>query len=176
MSQNASQRYGLIMRLLHWLIALTIITQIIIAIAMENITGPIVRDLYFVHKSLGLTLLSLGTLFVAWRVFNKSPALSNPIPIWQRYAANIVHFLLYCLILIMPLSGWLMSSAAGYPPSFWGWFTVAAPLEQSQTVADFFGSVHEVCAWIMSALIIIHILAALKHALINKDDVLKQML
>ena len=176
MSTNSNQRYGLIMRFLHWLIALTIITQIIIAITMENITGSIVRDLYSVHKSLGLTLLLLGILFVVCRIFNKRPALPNTIPAWQRYAANIVQFCLYCLILIMPLSGWFMSSAAGYPPSFWGWFTVAAPLEQSKAIADFFGSVHEVCAWIMGALIIIHILAALKHALINKDGVLKQML
>lgn len=176
MLKNSNQRYGLITRCLHWLIALTIITQIIIAIVMENINGPLTRDLYSVHKSLGLTLLLLGVLFVVWRFFNKRPALPNGLPLWQRYAANLVQFSLYCLILIMPLSGWFMSTAAGYAPSFWGWFTVAAPIEHSKAVASFFGSVHEVCAWALGVLIIIHILAVLKHVLINKDGVLKQML
>ena len=68
-----------------------------------------------------------------------------------------------------------MSTAAGYAPSFWGWFTVAAPIAESKAVANFFDSVHEVCAWILGILIIIHILAALKHALLDKDGVLKQM-
>ena len=176
MLTNSSNRYGLITRCLHWLIALTIITQIVIAIVMENISGAIVRELYSVHKSLGLTLLLLGVLFVVWRLFNQRPALPTAIPVWQRYAANFVQTSLYLLVLIMPLSGWFMSTAAGYAPSFWGWFTLAAPVAHSKTLAHFFGSVHEVCAWIMGILIIIHTLAALKHALISKDGVFKQML
>lgn len=176
MLTNSQHRYGLITRCLHWLIAVTIIAQIILAIAMKNIKSPIVRDLYSVHKSLGLTLLLLGTLFVVWRFFNKRPSLPKAIPLWQRYAANGVQFCLYCLILIIPLSGWFMSTAAGYAPSFWGWFTMAAPIAHNKAVASFFGSVHEVCAWVMGVLIVIHILAALKHALINRDGVLKQIL
>lgn len=176
MPNHTIQRYTAFTRLLHWLIALIIIGQIILAIVMENISAPIVRSLYSVHKSLGLTLLVLGIVFVIWRLFHKSPPLPNTVPTWQRIAARFVQFCLYCLIVIMPLSGWFMSTAAGYAPSFWGWFTVAAPIAQSKAAAGFFSEVHEVCAWIMGILIIIHSLAALKHALIDKDSVLKQML
>jgi cytochrome b561 len=172
---NTASHYGLITRLLHTLIALLIIAQIIIALMMEYMSGKIVGTLYFVHKSLGLTLLFLAIIFIVWRFFNPRPKLPTATPLWQRIAANTVQFCLYLLILIMPLSGWLMSNAAGYPPSFWGWFTLGAPIAQSKALASLFDSIHVICAWLISILIIIHVLGALKHYWIDKDKVLQSM-
>lgn len=174
--RNTTQKYGIITRLLHWLVGLTIISQIILAIVMENATGSIVGTLYFVHKSLGLTLLFLAVMFVVWRFFNPPPKLPASTPPWQKLAANVMHITLYALILIMPLSGWFMSTAAGYTPNFWGWFSLPAPIGVCKAAAAFFSLVHEICAWLIGICIIIHVLAALKHALIDKNDVLKRML
>jgi cytochrome b561 len=177
MLKNSAANYGIITKLLHWLIALCIAAQILLGFFMDDIANKALRgQAYFIHKSLGLTLLFLAVLFVLWRCFNRKPAWPAHMPQWERFAARTVHFLLYATILVMPLSGWLMSSAAGYPPSFWGWFTVAAPIETSKALSHFFNQIHSVTAWTLSGLIGIHVVAALKHFFIDKDGVLQKML
>jgi cytochrome b561 len=175
--KNTAKHYGLVFKILHWLIALLIICQIFLGFFLHHLENKAsIQRGFFVHKSMGISLLFLAIIFILWRFINRKPSWPNTMPLWERFAARCVHVLLYLSILIMPLSGWLMSAAAGYPPSFWGLFTLHSPFAVNAKLASFFGDVHVTCAWIISALIIIHILAALKHAFIDRDDVLQKML
>ncbi len=117
--------YSLTAKCLHWSIAIIIIAQILIGLIITHLPqSPAIRNLFFIHKSLGLTLLLLGIAFVLWHFFQQRSNRQYTIPTWQRISAKIVHYALFGLIIIMPLSGWFMSTAAGYPPSFWGLFVV----------------------------------------------------
>lgn len=167
---NSEIKFGIVTRSLHALIALTIISQIVLGFFMN---API---LYFIHKSLGLTLLFLAILFVIWLCIDRHPGYPKTMPSWEKMAAIAERYLLVVFVLVMPISGWLMSSAAGRPPSFWGWFTLNAPISLNKELASFLSDIHTISAWILSGLIAIHVLAAIKHALIDKDSILRRML
>jgi cytochrome b561 len=167
--RNSENKFGLVTRSLHVLIALTIIGQIVLGFFMN---API---LYFIHKSLGLTLLFLAVLFVIWLCIDRHPGYPKMMPTWEKLAAIVERYLLVIFILVMPISGWMMSSAAGRAPSFWGWFTLNAPVPLSKNLAGFMSDIHTISAWILAGLIAIHILAALKHALLDKDGILRRM-
>ena len=173
---NNNTVYLFVLKCFHWSIAITIIGQILIGIIATRLSSAAaIHTLFFIHKSLGLTLLLLGIAFILWRFCHKHPNKHSTVPTWQRISAKIVHHALFTLIIIMPLSGWFMSTAAGYPPSFWGLVTIKAPVPVSASLAATMSEIHIVCAWIMVVLIVIHTLAALKHALIDHDDTLKRM-
>ncbi|MBL4647426.1 MAG: cytochrome b/b6 domain-containing protein [Gammaproteobacteria bacterium] len=112
-----------------------------------------------------------------WRFVNPKPEWPDTMSLAERLAARLVHGLLYLLILIVPISGWIMSTAAGYSPSFWGWFTLAMPgIPYSKALAMTANQIHTTAIWVLGILIILHLLAALKHHFINKDNILKRMM
>jgi cytochrome b561 len=169
--------YGFITKTLHWLIALLMISQLLLGIYTNYAPPTLVGQLFFWHKSLGLLLLFLVIFFVLWRLINIKPAYLNTMPRWEKFLATFVRFLLYAAMLSLPLSGWIMSTAAGYIPSFFGWFSLAFPyVEPNKDLAHLFNEMHESIAWVISILIAIHLLAALKHHFIDKDNILRRML
>jgi cytochrome b561 len=108
--------------------------------------------------------------------------LTNPKPIlpadtlpWQRLAERIGHFLLYLFLIVMPLSGWIMSSAADKPPHLLGW-GMALPVPQSEALGGFFWNIHSWLAIVLIAFIVLHVGAALYHHFIKKDNILRRML
>ena len=130
--------------------------------------------LYGWHKAFGILVLGLALLRIIWRLSNKTPNLA--IPKLELIAARLAHVGLYALMLAMPLSGWLMSSAAGLPPSFFGLFTLPSLVAPSDELRHVFGFMHQWFAYGLIALIAVHTLAALKHHFIDKDDILRRML
>ena len=175
--RNTQDHYGSVVKSFHWLIALLVIAMLIIGVSMGYIDNKALRsEVYAFHKSLGLTILGLMILRLFWRLGNPTPSLPSHLPAWQRFGARFSHVLLYLTIILMPISGICMSTAAGYPPKFFGLFTVAAPISKSKAISSFFADMHEVLAWIIVALLVVHILAALKHHFIHKDHVLRRML
>ncbi len=160
----------------HWLIALLVIAMLTLGSTMHEFSDPTFRhQLFTVHKSLGLTILFLMVIRLLWRLISPPPPLPTFIPKWQRCCANLVHGLLYVILIAMPLSGIIMSTAANHPPSFWGLFIVSFPgISLSPAIAHYFSDVHAILAWVIMGLLAIHILAALKHYL-EKNGVFERM-
>jgi cytochrome b561 len=174
--RNTSQHYGIITKILHALIAICFITQIVLGYVMGYITNkPLRYQLYGIHKSIGFSLLIIAILFVLWRLCNTLPSKPKHLQTWEIKLSKCVQFLLYCGVLIMPMSGWLMSSFGGYKVSFWGWFYVTAPVAVNKGLSGFFDDVHVFTAYCVAGLIGLHILCVLKHALIYKHNILLRM-
>ena len=168
--RNSTIQYGSISKFFHWSLAILIIGMIFLGFFMQA------SSTYAVHKSIGLTILLLAALRFFWRLFNPPPALPVTIPDWQKAAAHLSHYLLYFLLFAMPLSGWIMSTAAGYAPRFWWLFTVPAPgIHASKNIATIASQTHTILAWMLSTIIVLHTLAALKHHFIDKDNVVNSM-
>lgn len=126
------------------------------------------------HKLLGLTILALMVLRAVWAWKNPKPSLLN-VSHWQRWAEHTVHGLLYLLLIAMPLSGWIGSVAGGRPPRY-GTMPLNLPIEKNKELAGSAFDVHGSLAIIILVVVSIHLLAALYHHFIKKDDILRRML
>ncbi|WP_341793843.1 MULTISPECIES: cytochrome b [unclassified Rickettsia] len=173
--KNTENSYGLITKLFHWIMTVIIIIMIIVGFVMGDLADQQQNlQLYALHKATGILVLSLVIVRLLWKFYNASVALPLDLPNWQKKAATININLLYILMLIMPVSGFLMTILANHDIDFYGLFTIKSFMQDKQT-AKIFKKIHESCALIFSALIILHILAALYHHFIRKDNVLKRM-
>lgn len=176
MLRDTQDSYGLITKLLHAVIFLIILLQITLGIVMNYVTDSTVGKIIFWHKSFGLLLLFIAAIFILWRLRNPKPHWPLDMPLWERIAARVVHYGLYVLMVAMPLSGWIMSTAAGYPSSFFGLFAISTPwVEPSKALAHLMAQWHEWFAWALGVLAAIHFLAAMKHRFIDKDTILQRM-
>jgi cytochrome b561 len=117
----------------------------------------------------------LMLLRAGWTLLNVKPLLPVGTPSWQRSGVRIVHFLLYVFLILMPLSGWLMSVAAGRAPTVWHW-TLNLPVPRSDPLSDAFFSLHSWTAIFIIVFVSIHVLATLYHFLVKKDDVLQSII
>ncbi|MBW3567010.1 MAG: cytochrome b [Proteobacteria bacterium] len=164
-------------QLLHWLISPLVILQFILAWTADALPeGDTQSTLYLVHKSVGMTVLALAIVRLAWRFMHTPPAFPAIMPRAEQWLARITHWGLYFLIFAMPLSGWLWSSAAGRGVPWFGVFTFPTIIGESESIGDFFHETHELLAWVLFAFALFHILAALWHAIVKKDGVLQRML
>lgn len=175
---SASLRYDRVAMTLHWVIALGVLAQIALGWWMIDIPKqPVgVRVYWFnLHKSIGLTLAALIVLRVAWRVTHRPPALPDSVPRWQVRAARVSHGLLYVCMVVMPIAGYLGSTFSGYPIKYFG-LTVPGWGWKDDTLKDFFSTVHYSTAWCFMVLIGLHIAAAIKHLMVDRDRVFARML
>ncbi|MDD2776843.1 MAG: cytochrome b [Gallionella sp.] len=160
---------------LHWLMALLIFVAFPLGIyAHELPFSPLKLQLISYHKWLGVTILGLLLLRVIWRLTHTPPALlaTN----WQRTAAHGVHGLIYALLLAIPLSGWLMSSAKGIPVVYFELWQLPDLVSKNKELGDLLKELHEGLNIGLLVLVALHIAAALKHHLIDKDSTLRRML
>ena len=175
--RNTAERYGGIAQLFHWVIVGLIITQFVLANRSDDLPLGIKKIAVLAqHKSVGMTILMLALLRLVWRFTNPVPAEPTTIPSWQRLAARGSHMLLYLLLFIMPLSGWLMSSARNFPVSWFGLFTFPDLIGPDRALYERLHDVHELLAGTLFVLAIVHALAALKHHFFDRDNVLRRML
>lgn len=173
--KNTSERFGIVAIALHWVIAFLIIGMLALGLYMVNLpTGLEKLKLYGWHKEYGLLILSLAIVRITWRIINKTPQLM--LPWWEKLAAYSVHWAFYGFMFAMPITGWLISSAAGIRVSFFGLFTLPNLIEPNQQSLNFFAWCHESLGYALIVTIIIHVMAALKHHFINKDDILRRMM
>ena len=181
----APRRYTLVAIVLHWLIALGILALLGLGLAMTRGSLPPMERfaLYQWHKSVGITVLVLMALRVVWRLFHKPPPLPEAMPKAERRAAGLAHLALYGLLLAMPLVGWAMVSASPYniPTVLYGtipWphLPVLPELPNKAAVEGVLKLAHSYGAWLLIALLILHVGAALRHHLVLRDDTLWRML
>jgi cytochrome b561 len=164
-------------RSLHWLMALLILLQSAVGwIAHEMPRSPLKIDVMTGHKSLGITLLLLVFIRLLWRWRHPGPPVPEGSKFWEVWAARLSHAALYSLMLALPLSGWLAASTSIVPWKLWWvvpWPTIATANEHLHEIA---GEVHEALVWCLTAVLIVHVAAALWHHFVKRDTVLVRML
>ena len=175
--EESGGRYGGAAIMLHWLTAVLIVANVMLGLSMVPL--PIIpRKLqwYAWHKWIGITVFVLALARVAWRLTHPAPALPATLPAWERRAAATSHLVLYILIMIIPLTGWLYSSASGVPTVYLGVLPLPDLLTRDKALAEALKLIHVSLNYTMLVLVIIHASAALKHYVIDRDDVLARML
>ncbi|QRX82090.1 cytochrome b [Glaciimonas sp. PAMC28666] len=167
--------FSLPSRLLHWLMAPLLLAMLLIGVGMISTVSHWRLWLIGIHKPLGLALLVLVVLRLLLRLLGHSPKLPSSMPAWQRHVATLSHWLLYGAMFAMPLLGWGMLSAAGYPLPGIGAFHLPSIAPQNVTLYAWLRYAHGVCGQAFFALIVFHIAAGLLHALVLKDGVFKSI-
>ena len=162
---------------LHWLVFVLICSGFSLAVYMTDLPfSPLKLKYYSWHKWIGVSIFLLAVLRAVWRLTHPAPPLPAAMHDWQRRAAAVSHLLLYALIIVIPLSGWLYSSAAGVPTVYFGVLPLPDLLTRDKALAETLKSVHITLNYTLLALVTVHVAAALKHHLVDRDDVLIRML
>ncbi len=163
------------LRVLHWTMAIGMVAMLFIGVGMVSTTGPLYPELLAVHRPLGVALLALVLLRLPLRLLLGAPALPEDLPGIQALAVKASHVLLYAAMAGLPLIGWAMLSAGGYPVRFAGSFTLPAILPHDLWLYAWLRLAHTLVALLFFALILIHLSAALMHGLVRRDGVLRSM-
>lgn len=176
--KNTHNRYGLVAVALHWIVAVTVIGLAILGLWMTDLSyySPYYRSAPFWHKSIGMTLAVVMLFRLLWRWLNPKPAPLASHKRWEISLAKVVHGLLYLLLFVILVSGYLISTATGQGISAFGWFEVPALVSGLPDQADRAGMVHYWVALTVLALAALHALGALKHHFLDRDDSLRRML
>jgi cytochrome b561 len=170
-------RYSIVSLVFHWGLALLILCQVLLITAHDATEGPVSREFVQVHKALGLTILILTLARIGWRLANPAIALPGDMPRWEVIAARTTHVLFYVLLIALPLSGWAASSAAGRPITWFGLFQwPLLPLTHDRDLAGALMTLHRAGVKVLYVLLALHVLAALKHHFVNRDNVLHRMI
>jgi len=162
-------------RLLHWLMAVCILAMLFIGVGMVSTIMPKYLPLVSIHKSLGIAILLLALIRLAVRLRYGAPSLPADLPAPMKLAAQLSHYALYALMLGMPLLGWAMLSAAAYPVVVFGGIVLPAILPQSDLLHTWLWDAHFYLAFAFFALVLMHVAAALFHALVRRDGVFQTM-
>jgi cytochrome b561 len=161
---------------LHWITALLIVAKLLLGLSMVPLPiSPRKLQWYLWHKSIGLTIFAATSLRLAWRALRPHPA-PVAMPPWQRRAASMTHAMLYALLLVIPLSGWLYSSATGVQVVFLGIVPLPNLVPKDKALADTLRAVHVALNALLAGMIVLHVAAAIKHHFVDRDAVLVRML
>ena len=176
--KNTEDHWGSVSQALHWLVVLLILVLAAVGLSLDSLPKtPKYFWVFTLHKSVGITVLALVLVRIAWRLFAGAPEPVAGMPRWQVRAANATHVLMYVLLLAMPLSGWLYDSASGLRPfRLFGLVAMpklAAPDESLRHTAL---TAHQWLFWILAATVLLHVVAALHHHWVRHDTTLVRML
>lgn len=175
MNTIPTSRYSRTAIALHWLLAVAIVGSLIVGTYMTSLPlSPARLKLYNWHKWAGITILVLSALRLLWRLGHRPPD-DVAMPPWQRRAAHATHTLLYLLFFAVPLVGWAYSSAAGFPVVVFGVLPLPDFVPADKELAELIKPWHQRLAWLMAALVVAHVGAALKHHFIDRDGLLLRM-
>jgi len=171
---NSANTFGTGRKFFHWVIAGVLLIQIPLAWYMVDLPLAEKAGPYNLHKSIGIVLLALGVARLIWALFSKRPKLVAP---WYEKAlSKVSQAVLYLLICLMPLSGWIMSSAAGFPPKIFGLVQLPPLMAADESRVEGFVQMHEIQSYILLTALALHLIGAIRHHFLLKDDVVKRML
>ena len=178
---SATRRYTSFAIALHWLLALALVGIFLVGLYMADLPfSPQRLKLYNWHKWAGVTLLILSAMRLLWRLTHKPPALPQSVtfgmPRWQLQAYHATHVLMYALFFTVPLVGWAYSSAAGFPIVLFGVLPLPDFVSASKPLAELIKPWHQITAYSLAALVVLHVVAAIKHQFIDKDGLLLRMM
>jgi cytochrome b561 len=175
-TRSEPNRWSTVAKTFHWLMALLILGNGAFAFWMDGLKPSLNKiNMFALHKSIGLTVLALFVLRLAWKMFDRRPP-DEPAPRWQQIAAHAVHGFLYLLIVAIPLSGWAFNSAHGFPLQYFKQFNLPALVEKNEELSNTLGTVHVYLFWLLLLVLLAHVGGALKHHFIDRDDTLRRML
>jgi cytochrome b561 len=171
------ERYTRTAVLLHWLIAVLILANLVLAVTSANSEGPLHRTVLNLHKSIGFSVLLLSLVRLAWRLYSPPPPRLEGAAGWEHVVAKIVHTTFYFMMILIPFLGWWVSSAAKtlHPINVLGWHAPFLPVMRGREFSGGIMEMHRFLGFAMAALLVLHIGAALKHRFIDRDGVLGRM-
>ena len=170
-------RWGPVSQSLHWTIVVLIIVMAVLGLTMTDLpNGPDKIQVYALHKSIGLTILALVALRVLWRLWAGAPLAIQTTPRWQHRIASAVHGLLYLLLFALPISGWIVNSASGFPLRWFGMLRIPSIAPRDQDLHALSEDVHEWLFWALVLVALAHAAAAIYHHLFQRDATLARML
>ncbi len=177
MLRNDRYAYGIVSIFLHWLSVVMVTGLFVSGLWMVDLDyySAWYNQAPYLHKSMGVLFFSLAGIRLLWRLSSQVPRFEKGMSRVERSAAAIMHYLLYVLMLLLPVSGFLVSTAKGHPVDVLGWFEIPVLLQVDNST-DFWSDIHEVLAWLLVTMVILHALAALKHHFINRDKTLLKIL
>lgn len=176
---NDSGRYTRVAIALHWLIAALIVVNLVIGLFHDSFSPALRGSSMGFHKTAGIVILLLSIARLGWRLTHRPPPLRSHHKRWEAWLAKVTHRLFYMLMIGVPLAGWLFVSAAAVPrpTSFFGLFDFPRlPVPQTPAVSGFFHEAHEILAFGIIGLLVLHIAGALKHQFVDRDNELARMI
>ncbi|NOT87189.1 MAG: cytochrome b [Lysobacter sp.] len=175
--KNTIDRWGGISQLLHWTVAVLILVMAYLGLTMGDLpNGPDKIKTYALHKSIGITILALVALRVAWRMYAGTPHPVPGSPRWQERIAALTHAAIYLLLFAIPVSGWVLNSAAGFPLQWFGLINLPHIVGKSHDLHELAEEAHEIMFWVLALLVVAHAGAAYYHHLFQRDATLARML
>lgn len=173
---TSTMRYSTPAIVLHWLVALLIFVAFPLGLYMADLPlSPEKLQLFSYHKWIGVTVFMLAGLRVVWRLTHTPPPLPASMAGWQRRASAVAHGLLYLLILVIPISGWLMSSAKGVQTVWFGVLPLPDLIGKDKALGHLLEEVHETLNYTLLALVVLHVAGALQHHFIERQPFLQRM-
>lgn len=175
--KNSQTEWGMISRMLHWTMALAILAMCLIGITMINLpTSPLKIDLFRFHKSLGLLLLLLAIIRLFWRVLEPAPQLPDDLSAKEKFLARAGQTMIYVLLILIPVSGWVIHSAANLTEQWFGLFVIPSITNPNIEIEAYAKTAHLALIVILGLAVSAHVAAALRHHYINKNNILNNML
>jgi len=175
--KNTADRWGAVSQLLHWTIAALILYMAYLGLTMGDLpNGPAKIQTYALHKSIGITILGLVALRLLWRLYAGSPAHVAGTPTWQLRVAGATHLAIYALLFAIPISGWVLNSAAGFPLQWFHLVNLPHIVERNHDLHELAEEAHELMFWALALLVVLHAGAAFYHHLFQGDATLARML
>lgn len=178
MFRNTTVKYGLVSKLLHWIIAWLIIGLIGLGWWMVGLNY---YDKWYyqgleLHRVIGIIAFFMATLFLLWKIISPSPALQTSLGVYEKRTAHTVHLILLVGMFVMPVTGYVISISSGSGFTFFNLFYVPALIPISESIRDLAITLHYYFAYGAAAIVVLHAAAALKHQFIDKKGTLKRML
>lgn len=175
--KNTADRWGGISQLLHWTVAILILVMAYLGLTMGDLpNGPDKIKTYALHKSIGITILALVALRLLWRLYAGTPRPVPGSPRWQERIAALTHAAIYLLLFAIPLSGWVLNSAAGFPLRWFGLVNLPHIVGESHDLHELAEEAHELMFWVLALLVVAHAGAAFYHHIFQRDATLARML
>lgn len=175
--KNTPDRWGAISLSLHWVVVVLILVMAYLGLTMGDLpNGPDKIKTYALHKSIGITILALVALRVLWRLYAGTPRPVPNTPIWQERIAAVTHLAIYALLFAIPISGWVLNSAAGFPLQWFGIVNLPHIVDKSHDLHELAEEAHEIMFWCLILLVVAHAGAAFYHHLFQRDATLARML
>jgi cytochrome b561 len=171
------QAYGSVAKLLHWLVVVLLVVQYTIAWTMPPIhRGTVPETLIKLHLSVGVLIMLVVAVRVVWRLSHRAPPEPDDLPAWQRLAAGATHVLLYGILVALPVLGWLSATGRGWTVGLFGLLPLPQILATGSALGPRLGDIHSTLATILLYVVGLHVAAALYHAVVRGDQVLRRML
>lgn len=176
--KNNEHQFGLLTKLLHWSIAILILGLIWLGWYMVDLTyyDKWYKDSLEYHKSLGMLVLGLAIIMLIWQWYSPLPNTMADLKPWEKISAKIMHYILITIMILLPITGYLISTSAGKPIQLFNWFEIPAIIDVNKELRDLVIEIHFYLAYATIFLVVGHAGAAIKHQFIDKHNTLKRML